>query len=277
MRDIDHVMINAEGRIDDAVAFYSAIGFKLTAPSHEPRDFKRRIMFPTDYVTLFGHRPEYGTPAPDPRGLIHGLTGLALKSEDIEGDHQKLVEMAVPVDKPGFGKREIRHAAGTDTARFGTMRLSKGVLGESLVFLCQHIDGDAVWRHESVTHDNGVTGVADVVFVSGSTADTAGKLGPMAGGDPVEIPGGFGWVSRGQRILVLDAATASGFFKMVAAPGSLPVEGLLGVTFRTHDVTVARGLANAAGLDIVEDGERAFIIRDPASGTLLKFRQGDAP
>lgn len=273
MRDIDHVMINSEARITAATAFYEAVGFALTKPSHEPGDFKRRIMFPSNYITLFGYRPEFGIPKPDPRGLVEGLTGLALRSHSIEDDHATLAASGASVDTPGFSQREIRFDGSTDIARFGTMRLSRGIPSEGVLFLCQHLEGDMAWRHETLAHANGVTGLADVVLLAASVPESARRLSPMLGDDATPVEGGIGWASANERVLVLDAESASAFFRMPLAARDVPGEALLGMSLRTKSLDFVRSAIEATGAETSDDGA-SIVVRDP-SGALVKFAQSD--
>ena len=184
---LDHVVVNARDRIDDAADTYRRPGFTLTPRGyHTLGSMNHLAMFGTDYLELIAARP--GDDArPEIMAAPIGLNGLVFASEDATATYEALRRNAVPIDPPRKFSRPVAFSraaslpaaeAGadltTDTepvtetrdAVFRTTTLPLAGTPAGRFYFCQHLTRDLVWRDEWRHHPNGAIGVARAVIAA---------------------------------------------------------------------------------------------------------------
>ena len=192
---LDHVVVNARDRMDEAAALYRRLGFQLTPRGHHTLgSINHLAIFGTDYLELIG------VPAADaPRGEVmewpHGLNGLVFGTEDSAAVHAALEAAGVESSAPREFSRPVELPDGTkQDAVFRTVGLPRRLASAGRLYFCHHFTRRLVWRDEWRVHPNGTLGVAGAVIAS-TPAEVpvhAALFRRMFGHDMVsEIRGGF--------------------------------------------------------------------------------------
>src|SRR6185437_16563109 len=104
---LDHVVVNARDRLDEAADVYSRLGFTLTPRGyHTLGSMNHLAMFGTDYLELIAVRPGDAS-RPEVMAAPIGLDGLVFGSEDSDATYAALRDADVPVDPPQAFSRPV--------------------------------------------------------------------------------------------------------------------------------------------------------------------------
>src|SRR4051812_8924028 len=122
---LDHVVVNARDRMDDAAETYRRLGFTLTPRGyHTLGSINHLAMFGTDYLELIGVRPDDDS-RPEIMASPFGLDGLVFATEDADATHAALRRAEVPIDPPQQFSRPVTVGDETHDAVFRTTRLPR--------------------------------------------------------------------------------------------------------------------------------------------------------
>jgi hypothetical protein len=167
---LDHVVVNARDRIDQAAETYRRLGFTLT-----PRGSMNHLaMFGTDYLELIA-APPGDDRRPEIMDAPFGLDGLVFGAEDAARTYQMLRHNEVPIDPPQQFSRPVEIDGQSKDAVFRTTRLPRSASPAGRLYFCQHETRDLVWRDEWRSHPNGAVGIARAV-IAAQQPDTMGGL-----------------------------------------------------------------------------------------------------
>lgn len=190
---LDHAVINAQHRMDEAQARFARLGFTLTPRGyHTLGSMNHLAIFGTDYLELIGAR-EGDPERTDILGWPCGLNALVFASDDSARTFTMLKAAGVPIREPVEFSRPVELADGTKRdAVFRTVRLPHESVAAGRLYFCQHFTRDLVWRDEWRVHPNAVLGV-DSALIAARDPETMGALfRAMFGPDAVRtIPGGL--------------------------------------------------------------------------------------
>jgi hypothetical protein len=166
MPTLDHVVVNARDRIDDAADTYRRLGFTLTPRGyHTLGSMNHLAMFGTDYLELIAAKPGDNS-RPEIMGAPIGLDGLVFGTEDASATYEALRRNDVPIGEPQAFSRPVEIGGVTRDAAFRTTRLPRDATPAGRLYFCQHLTRDAVWRDEWRHHANGAVGVARAVIAA---------------------------------------------------------------------------------------------------------------
>lgn len=163
---LDHVVVNARDRIDEAADTYRRLGFTLTPRGyHTLGSMNHLAMFGTDYLELIAVKPDDAS-RPEIMAAPIGLNGLVFGTEDAMATYETLRSNEVPVDPPRQFSRPVQIGAAKRDAVFRTTHLSATSTPAGRFYFCQHLTRDAVWRDEWRHHANGAVGIARAVIAA---------------------------------------------------------------------------------------------------------------
>jgi len=170
---LDHVVVDVRDRIDEAVARFAGLGFRLTPRGrHTLGSVNHLAMFTTDYLELLGFA-EDGATRPEIAGFPAGLNGLVFKTADAELAYRRAAAAGLPVQPVQAFSRPVVLDGATRDARFRTTRLDPAKVAMGRVYFCEHQTPDLVWRPEWQTHPNGASAIARVVVATPDPQRTA--------------------------------------------------------------------------------------------------------
>jgi hypothetical protein len=182
---LDHVVVNARDRIDEAAGSYRRLGFTLTPRGyHTLGSMNHLAMFGTDYLELIAAKPGDDS-RPEIMGAPIGLNGLVFGTEDATATYEALRHQDVPIDAPQQFSRPVAVGGDTRDAVFRTTRLPRAATPAGRFYFCQHLTRDAVWRDEWRHHANGAVGVARAVIAAEDPHVLGGLFARMFGSQAV--------------------------------------------------------------------------------------------
>jgi hypothetical protein len=196
---LDHVVVNARDRIEEAADIYRRLGFTLTPRGyHTLGSINHLAMFGTDYLELIAAKPNDDS-RPEIMSAPTGLNGLVFGTEDATATYAALRRNEVPIDPPQQFSRPVELGPGTTGAEIGpseiggetrdavfrTTRLPRTATPAGRFYFCQHLTRDVVWRDEWRHHANGAVGVARAVIAAEEPRLLGGLFARMFGAQAV--------------------------------------------------------------------------------------------
>ena len=114
---LDHVVVNARDRIDEAADTYRRLGFTLTPRGyHTLGSMNHLAMFGTDYLELIAVTPGDDS-RPEIMAAPFGLNGLVFGTEDATATYEALRRNEVPIDPPRQFSRPVESVRGRAPGR----------------------------------------------------------------------------------------------------------------------------------------------------------------
>ena len=178
---LDHVVVDVRDRMDEAVAAYAALGFRLTSRGrHTLGSINHLAMFATDYLELLGFGPDGATRAELVRFPV-GLNGLVFKAADADVAYRQAEAASLPIQPVEAFSRPVALDGVTRDARFRIARLDPAKVAMGRIYFCEHLTPDLVWRPEWQTHPNGARSIARVVVATADPRHTASLFAALFG------------------------------------------------------------------------------------------------
>lgn len=244
----DHLVINAQDRLDDAAETYRRLGFTLTPRGyHSMGSANNLAIFGTDYLELVGVPPS-GREAQ--KALLEspiGLNGLVFGT-DVSFDVAAAAQAAgAALSPPREFTRPVKLDDGRrEDASFRTLSLDGIDYGR--VYFCHHFTRHLVWRNEWRRHANGVVGVVRAVIVSETPRAAMDPYRTLFGDDVVRaIPNGERLaVGLGNLDIVTPAEAAAQFGD--ALPALDRPTFMAAITFRTASLARAKAALGEAAV-----------------------------
>lgn len=182
---IDHVVINARDRLEEAAATFHRLGFSLTPRGHHTLgSINNLAIFGTDYLELLGVPPGVDGRT-DVLDWPAGLNGLVFKTFDSDGTFAALGAADVPALPPQAFSRPVEMPGGTRDAAFRTVRLERGAVPAGRMFFCHHLTPELVWHDAWRRHPNGALGIGRAVVCAAEPAALGGLFARMFGDEHV--------------------------------------------------------------------------------------------
>ncbi len=268
----DHVVVNVQERLDEAVACYRRLGFTLTPRGfHTLGSINHLAVFATDYLELIG-LPPGGAGRRELMDWPVGLNGLVFATEDADALHAALRAGGVSCDMPQSFSRPVTLADGsTRDAAFRTVRLPKETTEAGRLYFCAHATRDLVWRDEWRRHANGALGVVRAVIAAeqpdGLAALFSGLFGAGAG---VRRDDGYRFAVGLSALDVVSPAALRRRYGTAAPDGGGRGAWMAALELRTASLaTTAAALHEVA--DVRVTGARVTVPAAAAMGVALSF------
>jgi catechol 2,3-dioxygenase-like lactoylglutathione lyase family enzyme len=180
---LDHVVVDARDRMDEAVRVYRSLGFHMTERSrHTLGSINHLVVFDTDYLELLGFDPGGERIRPDLQAWPVGLNGLVFSLEQPEQMRSYLEGRGVAVDPVQDFSRPVNLGEGVvSDAKFRVVRLRAGTASFGRVYFCHHLTPELIWRREWQRHPNGAQAVERILVAVNDPAAAANLLARMFG------------------------------------------------------------------------------------------------
>lgn len=266
---LDHVVINARDRLDEAAETYQRLGFTLTPRGHHTLGSSNNLaMFGTDYLELLGVVPGVGNRT-DVLDWPAGLNGLVFKTHDSDATHAALHDAGVPVLPPQAFSRPV-DLPGAPDAAFRTVRLERNAVPAGRVFFCHHLTPQVVWHDTWRRHPNGALGILRAVVCATDPAGLAGLFARMFGDDAVRTtPDGCSLAAGLTRIDIVTPAALAAEFGAAAPDAAGRDQFMAALTFHTLSLDRCRAAIQVPAL---QDHGRITVAAADACGVTLVFQ-----
>jgi hypothetical protein len=170
---LDHVILMVDD-LDTAAAAWEARGFQVTPTCHHPFGTANRlVMFAADFVELLAvvdreaARQKGGERFLRARAAGCGLFAIALRSDDIHADRERLVASGLAVAPVRGFRRPVTLPGGVHTAAVvETCWITTEAEDGFAVFLSQQHVPEAVWVPQWMHHRNGACGIRHLALSS---------------------------------------------------------------------------------------------------------------
>jgi hypothetical protein len=247
---LDHAVINVMGKLDEAAAQYTRLGFQLTERGHHTLGSSNNLaIFGTNYLELLGYLPGRETMRADLWAHPAGLTGLVFKSVDADLIYSTLKNRGVPVQEPMSFARPVALPGGAQDARFKVIRVSGDAVQNGRTFFCHHDTPELVYRPEWQSHPNGVVDIVEFVIASHEPARTAVVYDRMFGpGLLTPVQGGVSFRAGAATVLVLEPAAIAERYAGAALVSEDGSDRMVALTFKVASLGTPRALFDAAGI-----------------------------
>lgn len=216
---LDHVVIDARDRMDEAARIFAALGFTLTPRGHHTLGSMNHLaMFATDYLELLGFGAD-GASRPELAPFPVGLNGIVFKTADADAVHAHAAGVGLPILPVQAFSRPVELDGERRDARFRTTRLDPARIAMGRVYFCEHLTPELVWRPEWQAHPNSARAIRRVVVATADPDRTAGLFRALFGAAAVTgEPGGGCVVAAGAaRVELRTPAAIAGEFGEAAA------------------------------------------------------------
>ncbi len=273
MPTLDHVVVNARDRIDQAADTYGRLGFTLTPRGyHTLGSMNHLAMFGTDYLELVAVRPGDDS-RPEIMAAPLGLDALVFGSEDATATFEAVNTLGVPIEPPQQFSRPVEVGGALRDAVFRTTRLPRSATPAGRLYFCQHLTRDLVWRDEWRRHANGSVGIARAV-IAAEVPETLGTLfAQMFGRDTVRATDdGCSLILGLSRFDVVHPGALWEMFGGAAPDSRGRRDYMAALTFRTLSLDAAETALEAGGIRGVDRiGTSVLVPATEAFGVTIEF------
>lgn len=288
-RGIDHLVL-AVRDLEQARAFYEALGFTLTPRAQHPWGTANHLvqlhgcflelLAVADPAKIAAPKPgefSFGAYNRDFLDRREGLSMLVFQSHDARRDQAELAAAGLQTYAPFDFGREAKLPDGT-VARvaFSLAFVTDPSMPEAAFFTCQQHAPKYFWKHEYQTHANSARGVAEVVMVAPEPPALADFFAKLQGKDSARIEGGALKVATARgRITVLPPPAFAARF---GSPSTGPATPHF-AAFRLSGVDPPTQIERleAAGIPHRAVGGAVQIAAAAAFGVAIEFVAGQAP
>jgi hypothetical protein len=270
---LDHVVINARDRLDEAADTYARLGFTLTPRGyHTLGSMNHLAMFGTDYLELIAVPPG-DTGRPEVMAAPIGLDGLVFGSEDAAETYAALRAADVPFDPPQEFSRPVMIDGLAADASFRTTRLPRTASPAGRFYFCQHLTRDLVWRDAWRHHANGAVGIARAVIAAQDPEGLGGLFRRMFGPQAVRTTDdGCALIVGLSRFDVITPAALWEMFGDAAAESRGRPDYMAALSLRTVSLDAAERALEAGGIRGIDRiGASVLVPASEAFGVTLEF------
>jgi hypothetical protein len=275
---LDHVVVDARDRIDEAALAYQALGFHLTPRGHHTLGSSNNLaIFGSNYLELLGFG-QTGGMRPELAPFPTGLNGLVFKTNNAEDTARRARQAGIAASPANAFSRPVDVGGGKQDARFRTTRLPPDLSGIGRVYFCEHLTPDLVWRPEWQVHPNGAQQIARVLVATNDPSRQITLFKGLFGPDSVvqRADGTADLIlSDGGKVVLAPVADTIGSLGDAAPDADGRGNFLAGFVLSVTSVeTVARLLRGLPGLQV--SAHRVIIPAAAAFNTTLIFEDEHA-
>lgn len=271
---IDHVVINARDRLDEAAATYHRLGFSLTPRGHHTLGSVNNLaILGTDYLELLGVPPG-ADGRTDVLDWPAGLNGLVFKTFNSDRAFAALQEAGMPVLPPQAFSRPVEMTGGPRDAAFRTVRLERDAVPAGRVFFCQHLTPELVWHDPWRRHPNGALGIMRAVICAAEPAMLGELFARMFGEEHVRQTAEGCRLRAGlASIDVVTPAALDAEFDTDAPEAAGRDQFMAALTLRTLSLDRAARALRDGSIAARQDGRGITVAAAAACGVALAFRE----
>lgn len=203
-----------------------------------------------------------------------GLSAIVVNAADADADHQRFAENGISGGPMLSFSRVGRLPDGTErTASFKLAFAADLRSPDFFAFACQRIAALPSGGKALETHENGVTGIAQVVLSEPSPADFKAFLQTVAvSNEAVEHPFGMDVELENATVAAFNPAGLKDAFGL---KGSTHARGLRGraIVFKVLDMTRLKACLAESGVAFEERAGCVLVPHEPGQGVLFAFEE----
>lgn len=282
-RGIDHLVL-AVRDLDEARAFYGALGFTLTPRALHPWGTANHLVQLNGcFLELLGiadaakippHAPgefSFGAHNRDFLAKREGMSMLVFQSHDARRDQAEFAAAGLATYAPfDFGREARLPDGGTARVAFSLAYVTDPRLPDSAFFTCQQHAPKHFWKRDYQLHANGARTIAEAIMAAPDPPALADLFARLQGRDSVRAADGALAVATARgRITVLTPRAFEARFG--AAPPCPPTPHFAAYRIAGVDSEGAVARLSAAG---IAHRKAANAVQVPAFGTVIELCAG---
>lgn len=291
--DLDHVGVVVRD-LDAGRAIFSRLGFALTLRSmHSGATYpggpiepwasgNHCAMLGQGYLEVLGEVPNDGFSSV--RHLLdryEGIHMVVFSSPSPAAEvYQELLGRGVEAGAPRYLERPAAFGSTMQEkrlARFNNVYLEPAAFPHATVIFIEHLTRDVLWQPHLLHHPNGVTGLAELGFVSRDPCATAQQLSHLLGVDACVTGGGCEAEAEialaNTRLCVTNSKRWALRFPNHVM--QWPAPAWMGLHVRSIDETA--DFLREAGVEICRDATAIWVDAASAGGAALRFTERAQP
>ncbi len=284
-RGIDHLVLPVRD-LDRARAFYGAIGFTTTPVNHHPFGTKNSLVqFDGAFLELLAVADEAAIPraAPDEFSFAafnrdflasrEGCSMLVLESRGAAADRAAFEAAGLRAFAPFRFVRDARRPDGTArTVAFSLTFTATPLAPDCGFFTCEQHFPENFWNPDFQSHDNGATGIAELIVAAPDPAALRDFFEAFTGAATVAAGDGDIRLDTGRGMVRLTTVSAlRRRFGDAASEAADDVVRFAAVIVKLADLAAQRRRLAAAGIGFDDRGDSVVVPAGSAFGTTLIF------
>jgi len=280
---LDHVGV-AMRSLDDAKAIFSRLGFRLTSRSFHAG--ATRPGGPIEPWASGNHCAVFRRGYLEVAGLtgLPGFSTIAKRIEKYEGAHliafvggraedmhRNLSGRGIAAEAPRRLERDATFGPADDEtrrARFSNVYVNDQDFPEARFIFIEHLTPEVIWQPHLLDHPNGVLGLSEVTFATGSVLETTHKLGKLLGIEGLPSAAGCTFNLGDTAVHVISAGEWTYQFPE-AAPLPLPAPVQIG--FQVRSIGETCHFLLSAGIPCRMKEESIWVLPQQAGGVAIRF------
>ena len=287
-RDVDHLVLPVSS-LDLARKRLSLLGFTVAANAKHPFGTENACVFLKDGTYLeplaicdartYSANVEAGNAFVakdkqfrDRRGP-DGFSALVAKSDDADSDHQRFVSAGLSAGHAFSFSRPVTLPDGRMSEASFRLAFASHEMSDFFFFACQRIAALPADRSSLEGHENGVTGIHEVVLSAKSPDDFAALIEEIVSSSAVKDGDGELYVQTSNvGIRVLTSATAHHLFEKATQNTASGLTGE-GIVFSVCDLAVTAAVLAANGVEYARKGTRLLVQPASGQGAIFAFEE----
>lgn len=272
---LDHTVIDARDRLDEAAVLFRRLGFSISARGHHTLGSSNHLaIFASTYLELLGWEAGASMKRPELQRYPAGLNGLVFRAQDADTVAAELTKAGLPAQPPTALAREVRLPNGAQMqARFRTVGFDEDTFGSTRTYFCEHFTPELVWRPEWQYHDNAAIDIVRVVIQASSPHRLGTVFATMFGETRLRLDGETCILDAGQvKIEIMQRADVARAFPDAAPELGARDEAMAALGFRSaHLAKTAAALAKGQIPSRQTGSTRIVVPARAALGVTLEF------
>jgi hypothetical protein len=272
---LDHAVIDARDRLDEAAALFRRLGFALSARGRHTLGTSNHLaIFTATYLELLGWEADATLKRPELSHYPAGLNGLVFRANDADTVAAELTKAGLPAQPPAFLARPVRLSNGAQMeARFRTVRFDDGTFGATRAYFCEHFTPELVWRPEWQQHDNAAVDIARVVIQASRPHRLGTIFATMFGEERVHLEDETCVLEAGAvRVEIMQHADIARAFPDAAPDLGARDEAMAVLGFRSADLARTAAALAKGTIPARQTGSARIVVPAAAAlGVTLEF------
>ncbi|MGH7661164.1 MAG: VOC family protein [Vulcanimicrobiaceae bacterium] len=272
---LDHAVIDARNRLDEAASLYRRLGFALSARGHHTLGSSNHLaIFASTYLEVLGWEAGAAMKRPELQRYPIGLNGLVFRAQDADTVTAELTKVGLTAQPPVALARQVRLPNGAQMeARFRTVRFDDDTFGSTRAYFCEHFTPELVWRPEWQYHDNAVVDIVRVVIQASHPHRLGTVFATMFGETRLRLDGETCVLDAGQvKIEIMQRSEVARAFPDATPDLGTRDEAMVGLGFRSaHLAKTAAALAKGEIPSRQTGSTRIIVPAAAALGVTLEF------
>lgn len=280
VKGIDHCFI-LTGNLEKSAENFSRLGFTLSPRGQHSKNqgtANYTIMFGNDYLELLGIEENTQANKSKRQQLEkygEGLYAIAARIDNAVIAKQELIKLGFDVGEVDHFSRPVVVSDKTrGIAEFKTLAFAPHEVPNGIMFMCEHITRNMVWRNELLSHKNGAIGLRSITVLSPSPETAAKVYARLFADSAIEAEKGIFSIHTGDAsadIIIMDEENLEKRFSTLGKI-TTPSNAYASLAIHVDRLDKTQAVLHKNGVDYIETPQNSVAISPAFStGTIIEF------